>query len=122
MAENESLDLGGAYSKRWDPPFESIRQGASCKDAARKVEGALYSGLRQTLQQLSKDYGVSLQDLLTQRHSPQGLRQLIRKTRGHQYVEFFAASAPATPALQQHTRIQEEEENTLLPGPQPLLS
>jgi hypothetical protein len=96
MAENESLDLGGAYAKRWDVPFESIRKGASFKDAARKVEGALYSGLRKTLQQLSKDYGVSLQDLLTQRHSPQGLRQLIRKTRGHQYVEFFAAAAMAS--------------------------
>lgn len=93
MAENESLDLGGAYAKRWDVPFESIRKGASCKDAARKVEGALYSGLRKTLQQLLKDYGVSLQDLLTQRHSPHSLHQLIRKTRGHQYVEFFAAAS-----------------------------
>jgi putative transposase len=33
-----------------------------------------------------------------------------------------AASAPAAPALQQHTRIQEEKEETLLPVPQPILS
>jgi len=33
-----------------------------------------------------------------------------------------AASAPAAPALQQHTRIQEEDEETLLPVPQPILS
>jgi len=93
MAENESLDLGGAYAKRWDVPFESIRRGASCKDAAKKVEGALYSGLRNTLKQLSTEYGVSLQDLLDQGGSPQGLRQLIRRTHGHQYVELFAAAA-----------------------------
>ncbi len=70
MAENESLDLGGPYAKRWDVPFDSIRKGASCKDVARKVEGALYSGLRKTLQQLLKVYGVSLSDMLSQRHSP----------------------------------------------------
>ena len=33
-----------------------------------------------------------------------------------------AASAPAAPALQQHTRIPEEEEETMLPVPQPILS
>ena len=33
-----------------------------------------------------------------------------------------AASAPAAPALQQHTRIHEEKEENLLPVPQPLLS
>lgn len=33
-----------------------------------------------------------------------------------------AASAPAAPALQHHTRIQEEEEQTLSPVPQPILS
>jgi putative transposase len=33
-----------------------------------------------------------------------------------------AASAPAAPALQQHTRRQDEAEETLLPVPQPILS
>lgn len=40
MAENESLDLGGAYAKRWDAPFDRVRKGASCKDvkSARSKE------------------------------------------------------------------------------------
>jgi len=40
-----------------------------------------------------------------------------------QFAAACAASAPATPALQQHTRTEEEEDqDTLLPVPQPLLS
>ena len=39
-----------------------------------------------------------------------------------EFAAACAASAPAAPALQQHTRIQEEEEETLLPVPQPILS
>jgi hypothetical protein len=35
MAENESLDLGGPYSKRWDVPFEFVRKGASCHVVGR---------------------------------------------------------------------------------------
>ncbi len=37
MAENESLDLGVAYAKRWDVPFDSVRKGASYKDVARML-------------------------------------------------------------------------------------
>jgi putative transposase len=40
-----------------------------------------------------------------------------------QFAAACAASAPAAPALQQHTRTQEEEDQeTLLPVPQPILS
>lgn len=95
MAENESLDLGGAYAQRWDAPFRSVRKGASCKDVARAVEKALRSGLRKTLSQL-QEYGISLSDLLAQRDSRQTLRQLIRKTQGHQYVQLFAAAAASS--------------------------
>ena len=39
-----------------------------------------------------------------------------------QFAAACAASAPATPALQQHTREEEQDKQTLLPVPQPLLS
>ena len=39
-----------------------------------------------------------------------------------EFAAACAASAPATPALQQHTRQKEEDKETLLPVPQPLLS
>jgi len=95
MAENESLDLGGAYAKRWDVPFDSVRKGESCRDVARKVESAMYSGLRKSLKQL-QEYGVTLADLLAQRNSRQALRQLIRKTQGHHYVELFDAAVASS--------------------------
>ena len=59
MAENESLDLGGAYAKRWDVPLDSVRKGAPCNEVARKVETALHSGLRKSLIQWQEN-GVSL--------------------------------------------------------------
>ncbi len=95
MAENESLDLGGAYANRWDAVFASVNKGASTEDVAKKVERALYSGIRKTLKQL-QEYGVSLADLLAQRHSGQALRQFVRRTQGHQYVQLFQAAAAAS--------------------------
>jgi hypothetical protein len=95
MAENESLDLGGAYAKRWDVPFDAVQKGASGKDVARTIERALYPGLRRALKQLN-EYGVTLSDLLAQRHSRHAMQQLIRKTQGHEYVQLFDAAAAAT--------------------------
>src|SRR5882724_6978294 len=97
MAENESLDLGGAYAKRWDVPFDSVRKRGSCDVVARKVERSLCGGLRNAIKQL-REYGVSLSDLLAQRHSRQALRQSIRKTQGHHCVELFAAAAAVSAA------------------------
>lgn len=91
MAENESLDLGGAYAKRWDIPFESVRKGDSCKDVAKKIEKALYTGVRKSLKQW-EEYGTSLAELLRLRASPQAMRGLIRKTHGHHYAQMFAAA------------------------------
>jgi len=95
MAENESLDLGGPYARRWDVPFDSVRNGGSCKDATHEVEKALYGGLRKSLKQWN-EYGVSLSDLLNQRDSKQGLRNIIRKMQGHQYARLFAAAAASS--------------------------
>jgi hypothetical protein len=96
MAENESLDLGGAYAKRWDAPFAAIQKGASVTDVSRKFEEALGGGLRKALKQMKKDYGVSLTELLEQRQSRPALRQLLQRTYGHLYVQLFVAAAAAS--------------------------
>jgi len=36
MAENESLDPGGSYAKRWDAAFTAVRKRASCATVARE--------------------------------------------------------------------------------------
>lgn len=94
MAENESLELGGAYAKRWDIPFASVRNSASCGIVSNKVEDALITGLRKALKQL-EEYGVSLSDLLAKQNAPKALGELIRKTLGHDYVRLFADTAAA---------------------------
>jgi hypothetical protein len=95
MAENECLDLGGSYAKRWDVVCEHVRNGATSEQVASKVEVALYAGLRKALRQF-QEKGVTLADLLKSRDCPQALRQLLRKTRGHDYARLFADSAPVS--------------------------
>lgn len=95
MAENESLELGGAYAKRWDVPFALVRNGATCGVVSRKMEDALVSGLGKSVDQF-REYGVSLRDLLAQRNSRIGLAHLIRKTLGHEYVRLFADAAASS--------------------------
>lgn len=92
MAENESLDLGGSYAKRWDVVCEHVRKGASAEQIASKVEDALYAGLRKSLKQFQQK-GVTLADLLKSRDCPQDLRQLLRKMQGHDYARLFADAA-----------------------------
>lgn len=88
MAENESLDLGSPYAKRWDVVCDLVRKGASPEKVASKVEDALYKALRKALKQL-REKGVTPADLLKSRGCPQVLRQLLRKTQGHDYVRLF---------------------------------
>lgn len=100
VAENESLELGGAYAKRWEVPLAFVKKGASSEVVTRKLDHALVAGLRKTLKQL-QGYGVTLSDMLAARSSRQALKQLIRKTEGHEYVHLFAdatamASDPST--------------------------
>lgn len=92
MAENESLDLGGPYAKRWDVVCDHVRKGASPEQVASMVEVALYKALRNALKQC-KEKGVTLADLLKSRDCPQTLRQLLRRTQGHDYVRLFADAA-----------------------------
>jgi hypothetical protein len=92
MAENESLDLGGAYSQRWDKPLNTIRKGASCSEVADEFRKALYGGINRARKQL-KELGAPIADFLAARDSRTQLRQLVRTAAGHHYAQLFEASA-----------------------------
>jgi hypothetical protein len=92
MAENESLDLGGAYSQRWDKPLHTIRKGASCSEVAAIVRKALYGGIKKARKQF-QEHGAPLADFLAARASRPQLRQLVRQTHGHHYAQLFEESA-----------------------------
>jgi hypothetical protein len=95
MAENESLDIGSSYAKRWDAAFTAVQNGDPPREVALKVSKALYGGLRKALKQF-QEKGVTLADLLNARDSRQRLNQLIRQTGGHQYAQLFEAAAHAS--------------------------
>jgi len=95
VAENESLDLGGSYAKRWDAAFTAVRERASCATVAREFERALYGGLRKALKQWN-ERGVSLSDLLHQCDSRQALQTSIRMTDGHQYMRLFESAVASS--------------------------
>ncbi|MEX2139679.1 MAG: hypothetical protein WD894_10485 [Pirellulales bacterium] len=97
MAENESLDLGAAYSQRWDKLFSAIRKDASCGEVAAEVRKALYGGVNKARKQF-REYGAPLADFLAARASRRQLRQLVRKTEGHEYAQLFESSAHASGA------------------------
>jgi hypothetical protein len=90
MAENESLDIDS--SPRMRVVFNAFHKGASFQEILSKLENALRVGLRKALKQF-KDKGVLLGDLLKSRDSPQALRELLRKTQGHDYARLFADAA-----------------------------
>ncbi len=92
MAENESLDLGAAYAQRWDKAFQAVRKGEPCDEVAAKVRRALYGGINKARKQF-REQGDSLADFLSARGSRPQLRQLVRKTEGHQYAQLLESSA-----------------------------
>jgi hypothetical protein len=56
MAENESLDLGSSYAKRWDAAFTAVQSGDLCEKVAPKVSKALYGGVRKALKQSGRPH------------------------------------------------------------------
>ena len=90
MAENESLDLSS--SPRMQVIFDAFFKGGSCPEVSSKLERAVTDGLRKAIKQF-RAKGVTLADLLKSRDCPQELRQLLRKTQGHDYARLFADAA-----------------------------
>jgi hypothetical protein len=95
MAENESLDLGTAYAKRWDAVFAAVNKASPCGEVASKVSKALYSGVKKALEQF-REHGVRISEFLADRDSRERLRQLVRKTEGHHYAQLFESAAHAS--------------------------
>ena len=95
MAENESLDLGSSYAKRWEVAVTAVLNGDPCETLVPKVSKALYDGVRKALKQF-RERGVTLADLLNARDSGPRLRQLVRQTGGHQYARIFESAAHAS--------------------------
>jgi len=95
MAENESLDLGAAYSKRWDKPFNALLNGAPCDNVAAEMRKSLYGGIKKARTQF-REHGAPLADFLAARNSRPQLRQLVRKTEGHRYAQLLESSAHAS--------------------------
>lgn len=101
MAENESLDLGNPNARRWDAVYDAIRKGQPCEKVAKQVRTKLHQGLRKALKQFAEK-GVSLEDLLNHRDSPASLRQFLKKSGGHEYIELFAETALAEKGSDTH--------------------
>ena len=95
MAENESLNPDDPYGRRWDIVYRAIRKGEPPEKVVLRIRRAMYQGLRKTLRQCA-EYGVTFQMLLDSRNAPQALRQFVRKTQGHEYVQLFADVAAAS--------------------------
>ena len=88
MAENESLNLNDPYGQRWDAVRRAIAKGQPFEKVVLLARKALYRGLRNTQKQCV-EYGVTFQMLLENRNTPQVLRQFVKATLGHDYVQLF---------------------------------
>jgi hypothetical protein len=95
MAENESLDLGTGYAKRWDSVFAAVDKRSPCGEVASKISKALYGGVNRALKQF-REQGVPISQFLAGRESRERLRQLVRKTEGHQYAQLLESAAHAS--------------------------
>jgi hypothetical protein len=91
MAENESLDL--ADSRRWMSLCHAVCQNKPLSDITLRSLRALRGGLRAAFKGLIKKE-VPLNVLLSARHDPRVLRQLVTKAR-HDYAHLFAETALA---------------------------
>lgn len=88
MAENESLDLGSSNARRWDEVAEDFRNGTPWEKIAPKITRKLHEALRKVFKQLEKK-GVSFEQLLNARGSPEALNELVRKTGNQPFAVLF---------------------------------
>jgi hypothetical protein len=94
VAENESLDLGTRNARRWDKVHNAICEGKPAEIVARLAGKELYAALRRTLKQMAKS-GVPIDHFLQARGSPDALRSLVKKAKGHDYAQLLADTAVA---------------------------
>lgn len=92
VAENESLDLGDAYAERWEVPLHFLRKGGPPKLVAGKAERSLDGEIRKALKQW-QERGITLSNVLAARNSPTAMRELVRRSQGHPYLQLLAAAA-----------------------------
>jgi hypothetical protein len=88
MAENESLNPADPKGQKWNAVRRAIAKGEPLEKVVRLARKALYRGLRNTQKQCV-EYGINFQMLLENRNSPQVLRQFVKATLGHDYVQLF---------------------------------
>lgn len=96
MAENESLDLKSPHAQRWNAVRDAARKGASCQKVGSVTRTKLYEAIRKVRKQF-KEYGVSTADFLTARGKPRTLRDLLRKTGGHEFAELLISVLGSNP-------------------------
>ena len=96
MAENESLDLGSPRAGRWFAVLNSARKGDSCHKVGRIVAEKLSKTIRIAIQQF-EEYGVTTDDFLDNRASPETLSQLVRQTKGHLYAKLLMSVIDSNP-------------------------
>ncbi len=94
MAENESLDIGHPRGQRWAVVCDAVRKGKPADKVAKQVHRKVTQGLRKALKQLAEK-GVSLEVLLAHRNSPSSLRELLKRSEGHDYANLFLQAALA---------------------------
>jgi len=100
MAENESLDLNSPRAGRWIAVLNAARKGDSCRKVGMITRKTLSRAIRIVIGQF-EEYGVTTADFLANRDSPQTLRKLVGKTKGHAYAELLVSvlgSSPGAPA------------------------
>jgi len=92
MAENESLDLGDPGGQRWRHVHDAVRKKQSPEEVAHKVTRKLPQALRKAFKEFI-EAGVTVEQLLENRHNPKAMAQLVRKCQGHDYAHLLAETA-----------------------------
>lgn len=106
MAENESLDLKSPYSQRWNAVRDAARTGASSPKVEMMTRKRLYDALRKVRKQFM-NFGVTIADFFAGRSSHPTLRELLRKTKRHQYAELLVNVLKTNPTATEFDCLKE---------------
>src|ERR1035441_1653803 len=86
MPENESLDI--RLSPRWQFVLKKFLAGEPTGQLSRRFLVTLQTALQKAQQQMAK-HGTSLQEAIETALAMGDFTNLIRKTRGHDYIRLF---------------------------------